>query len=175
MFSFFRRKRDQKIFWDLMRAADEGSQRALVKRAFDSVGAPFENDDDSLKYCVNAVAAIVPIIMNEAGLGTTPISKADALSAGVLAFTISSHICRIIGAAPFEVVSSVALIPLLSNKMPHEEFLGLAPKVIDAYNKDTISGHVSNEIGQSFAVWLQEPTSENFDSLIVSAQLLSIR
>jgi len=163
---FGRKKREVELFH-----GNEGHTRATVNKAAGTIGGTFRSDPDNTQYCINAVAAIVPIVMRSAGCDTGKLPKTDIFNGSLLAFTYSSHLSTLVG-AQFQIVSAAVLIPLFSGELGPDRLCDLAPAVIDFFNHLTVVGKVIPDIGQRFAEWLDEPTDEKLQRMVDSFRYL---
>ena len=171
---FGRKRREQEFASTMMKALAEGQSRAQVNRATGTIGAQFESDPDNNHYCMNAVAALVPIVMRDAGCDMADLSKPDIFNGSIFAFTFSSHLSRLIG-AQFEIISTAVLIPLFYRpvKKHGAELSELMPYVIDMFNKLSTHGQVVTDIGQRFADWVTTPSPENYERMVHSYRVFS--
>jgi hypothetical protein len=164
---FGRKKREAELYHGTMKALAEGHTRATVNKAAGTIGATFKGKPDNTEYCINAVAAIVPIVMRCAGCDMDRLTQADVLSGSLFAFTYSSHLSALVG-AQFEIAAPAVLIPLFSREVGPDRLCDLAPAVIDLFNHLTVTGPVITDIGQRFAEWINEPTDAKFDRMVES-------
>jgi hypothetical protein len=166
MFGLFgRKKREQDFAVMLMKAAAEGQRRALVNAAIGTLGVAFKADPDTTEYCINAVAAIVPVVMQRAGCDMEKLPKTDVFNGSLFAFIYSDHLTRIVG-APFETVASVTLIPLFNRHVPGA-MPDLMSAVIDFYNR-IAEAESTRDVGGRFAQWISDPSHDNFDRMVAS-------
>jgi len=165
MFGLFgRKKREQEFAAMMMGVAIE--VRALVNTAIRTLGVDFKTDPNNTQYCINAVVAIVPVVMQRAGCDMEKLSKMDIYHGSLFAFTYSAHLCRIIG-APFETVSAVTLIPLF-NRHVTDGMPDIMSIVVDIYNKLVEADKVIPIVGECFTQWLSDPSHGNFERMVTS-------
>jgi hypothetical protein len=168
---FGRKRREAELYSTMLKAAAEGHRRSLVNRAAGTIGATFESDMDNTQYCVNAVAAILPRVMEESGCNMRELRKTEIFNGSLFAFTYTSHLSTFIG-AEFEIASSAVLIPLFGSKVGYDQLGAFVPAVIDFYNRLTVAGAIIPDVGERFADWINEPTDENFGRVVDSFRFL---
>ena len=160
----FGRKQQEDFLATMMRATAEGHQREKIDAAFGTVGATFNGDQDSNQYCINAVAAILPLVIRRAGCDPRKLSKPDIFNGSLLALTYAAHLSRCVGAS-FEVTAAACLVPLFGSQvmvvLPE-----LTNAVIDEFNRLVQADKVIPQVGQGFAGWINKPSDERFECLV---------
>jgi hypothetical protein len=160
----FGRKQQEDFLATMMKAAAEGRQRVRIKEAFDTVGATFDSDHESNRYCINAVAAIVPLVIQRAGCDPRKLSKPDIFNGSLLAFTYADQLSRRVGAS-FELTAAASLVPLFGSQamavLPE-----LTNALIDEFNRLVQADKVIPQVGQRFAEWINEPVDEKFERVV---------
>lgn len=163
MFGIFKspKQKNRESTKGIMRSDSEGHNRSKVRRALESKGIKFASQLDNSQYSIQASAAIVRLIANDAGI---PVKKGsdedDDFVAGIFSFVVSNHICYMVG-TQFETISSIVVIDLLGLEAASD-----VNDLADSYNRMTQEGRVIEAIGQNVAKWISTPTDEQFAKLV---------
>ncbi|MAZ44204.1 MAG: hypothetical protein CMF48_03395 [Legionellales bacterium] len=120
--SLFKSREEINMEWlaRFVSAYAEGQQRAKINSALGSINVQLSPEDDNTQYSIQVSHNIVREILKAHGTNINETDEYDILAAGFLLFIVSNHISLLVG-APFEHVSSIAIICLLSERFPPDE------------------------------------------------------
>jgi hypothetical protein len=161
-----RREEERRFTLDLMRAAAEGKNRAMINRALGTLGKQLPPEPDNAKFCTLAVCEIVTSVMERVGHRPRTADDDSQFVGGMFAFVASDYVSRIVGTS-FETVSSIAVIALFYGAANASEGAALVGEVGRAYNKLAIEdGAVLRMIGEAIAEWINDPTEAGVEKLV---------
>ncbi|MCP5361667.1 MAG: hypothetical protein H6908_03360 [Hyphomicrobiales bacterium] len=167
MFGFFKgtKQKDLEFFKEMMSAAAEGEQRAKINSAIGSLGIQLEPENDNSQYCIKVSSALVKKIMMSHGTTIKSAENDDILTAGLFLFVVSNHITRVVG-APFEEVSSIAVLDLFYDISSPQEIAEYVNPIANLYNDASTNSKIPLAIGQNLVKWIEEPIHENYTRLV---------
>ncbi|MDE3176502.1 MAG: hypothetical protein KGM15_10415 [Pseudomonadota bacterium] len=156
---FRRKKADEEFLLKMMKAAAEGAELARLRQAVSTIS------NDKLEGDGTAMAG------NAAGILTTSVVTAaifrandndDRFTAGLFALVAANHFARITE-GNFEIASVLSVLQTVGT----EEFERCFSSIVSSHNQMIQSGsNVVPAIGQACAIWMNQPSSENFEKLV---------
>lgn len=158
MWDFFGRRKKEKLFSDLMRAAAEGHARSTVHRSLATLNVRQDRDEEDAKYISRGCSAILGMAKKEANL--EPGSEVDIWLDGILLMVFANHLSYLME-TDFEASSTLALVELCGIRESEE-----IVEIIHSYNQMSAQeSKVITALGISCARWVDTPNEESSKKL----------
>ncbi len=166
MFGIFRRKKDERLLLDLVKAAAEGEKKSQVNRALRFVGMTRLEKESDAQYAGRSADFITQMIMKHANVYEQTASDDDLYTAAIFIFILANHLAYVME-TDFELASSSgAMIFFARNNMDIKSAMQSIFTIAKTYNAMAAENdRYLLAVGKNFVEWIETPNIEIIDRL----------